>query len=58
MKKVMLAIGVIALGSCVQNTSSKVSDVNVKDTIVKDTIVIVKDTNQSEGARRGMMCIS
>jgi hypothetical protein len=44
MKKVMLAIGVIALGSCVQNTSSKVSDVNVKDTIVKDTIVIVKDT--------------
>ena len=40
----MLIIGVVALGSCVKNTSSKVNSINVKDTITKDTIIIVKDT--------------
>jgi len=40
----MLVIGVVALSSCVQNTSSKVNGINVKDTITKDTIINVKDT--------------
>ena len=44
MKKAMLIIGVVALGSCVKNTSSKINIINVKDTITKDTIIIVKDT--------------